>query len=296
MSFSKKIKEELALHTGSSRHCQLAELAAIFYFLGRVSKTEDGIGIRFENENEPVHRKIQILLQELFAENEQCLKEGSRQILEALKIWDEKEQCLVQKEVVDGLLIQQVCCKRAFIRGAFLSAGSMSDPKKGYHFEIVCDNEPGAKQLQEVMNVFEVDAKIVRRKKSFVVYVKEGAHIVDLLNVMEAHVALMELENIRILKEMRNSVNRKVNCETANISKTVSASLKQIEAIEYIKEHGGFDQLPDTLKEVAMLRLQYPEAPLKELGGLLDTPVGKSGVNHRLRKIGEIAEEMGAIL
>ena len=134
------------------------------------------------------------------------------------------------------------------------------------------------------MNSFDVDAKIVERKKHFVVYLKEGAQIVDILNVMEAHVALMNLENVRILKEMRNSVNRKVNCETANISKTVNA------AVKHIREVMGLDSLPDNLKEMALLRLEYPEAPLKELGMYLDPPVGKSGVNHRLRKISEIAD------
>lgn len=123
-------------------------------------------------------------------------------------------------------------------------------------------------------------------------YLKEGTQIVDVLNVMEAHVALMELENIRILKEMRNSVNRKVNCETANINKTVSAAVKQLEDIQYIKDTVGFEKLSEGLLEVALMRLQYPEATLKELGSLLATPVGKSGVNHRLRKLSEIAEKV----
>ena len=130
------------------------------------------------------------------------------------------------------------------------------------------------------------------RKKAYVVYLKEGTQIVDVLNVMEAHVALMNLENIRILKEMRNSVNRKVNCETANINKTVSAAVKQLEDIQYIKDTVGFEKLSEGLLEVALMRLQYPEATLKELGSLLTTPVGKSGVNHRLRKLSEIAEKV----
>ena len=135
-----------------------------------------------------------------------------------------------------------------------------------------------------------MDAKIVTRKKYYVVYLKEGAQIVHLLNIMEAHVALMNLENVRILKEMRNSVNRKVNCETANISKTVNAAVQQLQDIAYIREKAGLDSLPEHLREIALLRLEYPEAPLKELGTYLDPPVGKSGVNHRLRKISEIAE------
>ena len=151
-----------------------------------------------------------------------------------------------------------------------------------------------AQQIQKIMRCFALDAKIVSRKKSFVVYLKEGAQIVDVLNVMEAHQSLMELENIRILKDMRNTVNRKVNCETANINKTVSAAVKQIDDIRYIEETKGLDKLPEGLKDMALTRLTYPEASLKELGALLQNPVGKSGVNHRLRKLSEMAEEIRA--
>lgn len=132
----------------------------------------------------------------------------------------------------------------------------------------------------------------VLRKRYFVVYVKEGSQIVDLLNIMEAPVALMELENIRIVKEMRNTVNRKVNCETANINKTVSAAVKQMEDIRYICDTVGLESLPDNLKEMAKMRLERPEATLKELGEALEPPVGKSGVNHRLRKLSLIAQDI----
>ena len=146
------------------------------------------------------------------------------------------------------------------------------------------------KQIQGLILSMGIEAKIVLRKKYFVVYIKEGSQIVDILNVMEAPVALMELENIRILKEMRGSVNRQVNCETANINKTVSAAVKQMEDIIYIRDKAGLDSLPDNLREIAELRLARPEATLKELGEALDPPVGKSGVNHRLRKLGSMAE------
>ena len=200
---------------------------------------------------------------------------------------------------VSPLVIQQICCRRAFIRGAFLAAGSMSDPKKSYHFEIVCAVEEMAEKIRDVICSFGMDAKIVSRKKSFVVYLKEGSQIVDILNIMEAHVSLMELENVRILKEMRNSVNRKVNCETANINKTVSAAVKQVEDITYLRDHIGFDNLPENLVETALARLSNPDATLKELGESLSPPVGKSGINHRLRKLSEMAErvrEQGGIL
>ena len=151
-----------------------------------------------------------------------------------------------------------------------------------------------AEQLKEIIATFSVEAKIVVRKKYFVVYIKEGSQIVEILGVMEAHLSLMDLENIRILKEMRNSVNRQVNCETANINKTVSAAVKQLGDITYIRDTVGLDYLPETLAEIAQVRLDRPDATLKELGESLDPQVGKSGVNHRLRKISTIAENLRA--
>ena len=195
-------------------------------------------------------------------------------------------------EMDNSLVVQMNCCKRAFIRGTFLSSGSISDPEKGYHFEIVCPDRGKAEQLQGIIRSFHVEAKIVVRKKSYVVYVKEGAQIVDMLAVMEANVALMDLENIRILKEMRNTVNRKVNCEAANINKTVNAAVRQVEDIQLISRTIGFESLSDGLAQIARLRLQYPDATLKELGMMLNPQVGKSGVNHRLRKLSEIADEL----
>ena len=144
----------------------------------------------------------------------------------------------------------------------------------------------------KLMAAFEVEAKTVLRKRYHVVYIKEGSQIVDMLGIMEAHVALMNLENVRILKEMRGTVNRKVNCETANINKTVSAAVEQINDILYIRDQVGFDRLPAGLEEIALARLEQPDATLKELGDSLDPPVGKSGVNHRLRKLREIATQL----
>ena len=168
----------------------------------------------------------------------------------------------------------------------------MSDPEKTYHFEIIMTTEKKAEQLKEVIRFFGVDAKVVIRKKYYVVYVKDGSQIVDILNIMEAHKALMDLENVRILKEMRNSINRKVNCETANINKTVTAASKQLEDILYIQETIGFGNLTPGLQEIARLRMEQPDASLKELGSMLSKPIGKSGVNHRLRKLSNIADDL----
>lgn len=284
MSFSSEVKTELAKHLGKSRHCQIAELAALIAFEGRIPAAE--------SENRLLMQKYQLLLAELFHIEEIHTEEEARSVFSTVKMYNDVTGEPEPEDTVKGLLIQQSCCKRAYIRGAFLAGGSISDPNKSYHFEIVCRSIPQAEQLRDVINSFDMDAKIVARKKYQVVYLKEGSQIVDILNIMEAHVALMNLENVRILKEMRNSVNRKVNCETANISKTVNAAVKQLADIEYIRDTAGLSYLPENLKEMALLRLEYPDAPLAELGTYLNPPVGKSGVNHRLRRISEMADSL----
>ena len=310
MSFSGMVKEELSRQIGNARHCRIAELADIIGSCGRMGHFPQGDILKIQTENEVVARKCFTLLQKTFnIETEISVRENShlkRVKVYVIEISEPKEiQVILQALklttdsvdhgtliVADMLVAQQNCCKRAFIRGAFLASGSISDPEKGYHFEIVCPDVRRAEQLQTIIRSFSVDAKIVQRKKSHVVYVKEGAQIVDMLAVMEANVALMDLENIRILKEMRNSVNRKVNCETANINKTVNAAVKQMEDIKLIQQKLGFEQLNEGLAQIAELRMQYPEATLKELGMMLSPQVGKSGVNHRLRKLSAMADEL----
>ena len=307
MSFSGMVKEELSRQISSARHCRIAEIAALLSANGKL--TEEG-HLKLQMENDAVIRKYFTLLRKTFnIETEISIRESSNQKkgqVYYVELSDDKQvQEVLQgtKLVLDSsdggmlfscnsLVTQQNCCKRAFIRGAFLASGSISDPRKGYHFEIVCADERKAQQLQDILRSFQIDAKIVQRKKSYVVYVKEGDQIVDMLALMESNVALMNLENIRILKEMRNTVNRKVNCETANINKTVNAAVKQMEDIELVEKMIGFQNLNDGLAEIAELRLQYPEATLKELGMMLNPQVGKSGVNHRLRKLSKIAEEL----
>lgn len=290
MSFSGKIKEELAQHYAKARHCNLAELSALVHMSGSFEK--DGYGrciLKLHTENDGVARKCFTLLGKTFnISTDIAIRRNTVKGSSSYYIRAKGEELLA----VENIIVQAVCCKRAYIRGAFIASGSMSDPDKSYHFEIVCGTLKQAEYLRNMINSFEMDAKIVKRKKSYVVYLKEGSQIVDILNIMEAHVALLELENVRIMKEMRNTVNRKVNCETANINKTVSASVRQMEDIIYIRDNIGFDKLPDGLKDVALTRLTYPDATLKELGGLLENPIGKSGVNHRLRKLSEIAEKL----
>ena len=278
--------------------------------IGLMTEAEGKKILRMQTENEALARKSFTILQKTFniesgvsCSPEGYTRRGNLYIISVIdeavieEILDSTKLAVLESggemlDVVNSIVYQRDCCKRAFVRGAFLSSGSISDPQKGYHFEIVCPNEKIGRRLQEMIRSFHIDAKIVLRKKSYVLYVKEGAQIVDMLAIMEANVALMDLENIRILKEMRNSVNRKVNCETANINKTVNAAVKQIEDIRLLEEKVGLDSLNEGLEEVARLRLQYPEATLKELGMMLNPQVGKSGVNHRLRKLSTLADDL----
>ena len=303
MSFSREVKEELSKIIPTGRHCMIAELAAIISLCGEIAMDGDGwYTIKITTENLTVARKYFMLVKETFQGEVTILgKQGhntkrshvytllikdrkvTEKILEATKLLNADGTLMSDDCIVRNIVIQNTCCKRAFIRGAFLASGSMSDPEKTYHFEIIMMNEKKAEQLREVMRFFGIDAKVVIRKKYYVVYVKDGSQIVDILNIMEAHKALMDLENVRILKEMRNSINRKVNCETANINKTVTAASKQLDDILYIQETVGFGDLTPGLEEIAKLRIEQPDASLKELGSMLSKPIGKSGVNHRLR-------------
>ena len=311
MSFSGDVKEELLKKTDNARHCRIAELAAIVAFNGEIRKNSQGeTDLRVSAENPGIIRKYFTLLEKTFKINdevsidERIVRKNNRftidvknqetvvKVLQAVKILTADRQPAAVQGMVNQMVIQKNCCKRAFLRGAFLCAGSISDPTKFYHFEIVCTSQEKARQLQELIQSFEIDAKIVKRKKYDVVYVKEGAQIVELLGLMGAGISLMNLENVRILKGMRNTVNRKVNCETANINKTVNAAVKQMEDIAYIRDTVGLHRLPENLEETALLRLEYPQASLKELGALFSVPIGKSGVNHRLRKISSIAEQL----
>ena len=312
MSFSGEVKEELSRQCSDARHCQIAEIAAILSVCGHVSiSPEDEFQVNIQTENISVARKYFTLLKKTFnIEAEIRIRkniylkksdvyrvqvnshEDTVRSLQAAKYMSPSLEIAEDLSKMNHLVIQRDCCKRAFLRGIFLAAGSISDPEKSYHLEIVCSTMERALQVQAILKDFQLDGRIINRKKNQVVYLKEGSQIVELLGLMEASISLMNLENIRIRKEISNNVNRKVNCETANITKTVSAAVKQIEDIRYIETHMGFSQLSEGLEEMAVLRLKHQDATLKELGEMLTPPVGKSGVNHRLRKLSRIAEEL----
>ena len=265
MSFSGDVKAELASRVGVARHCRIAELAALIGPPGE----EGGRG----PERPEVAEKAERLLRLLRVRQ-------PRQILGSdVGAWRE-----------GGL--SRDCCRRAYLRGAFLAAGSVSDPERSYHFEILCGLESNAEHLCELIRGLGVDAHVVRRKRYHVVYVKESSQIADLLGLMGANASLLRFESARVVKEVRGNVNRKVNCETANINKTANAAAAQIEDIRRIRQAADAPALPAGLDEIATLRVQYPEATLAELGRMMDPPIGKSGVNHRLRRLSRIAKEL----
>ena len=173
-----------------------------------------------------------------------------------------------------------------------MAAGSVTDPEGQYHLEIKLKTDDEAARLRDIMSGFDLEPKLSHRKNHPIVYLKEGQKVVDFLNIVGAHVALMEFENARIIKEVRGRVNRRVNCETANIKKTISASARQIEDIRFLLENVGEEGLSERLCGIARARLEYPDATLTELGGMMDPPLGKSAVNHRLRRLSEMAKDL----
>lgn len=260
MSFSLEVKEELIKHYTKNKACQKAELAALILFDEKNVKKDFDRGAFIYN----------------FTSNKKTFNIN-----------------LEYGELEDlSKITRDFESKRAFLRGAFIARGSINNPEKSYHFEISCDEQRKADFIKDLFESFDIEPKISMRRGRSIVYLKEGVDIADALNVCDANKALMKFENMRIVREVRGSVNRKVNCETANIGKTITASLKQIDDINFIKDTVGLKYLDENLRNIAEVRLKNKEVPLSQLGELLTPPLGKSGVNHRLRKISEIASKL----
>ena len=311
MSFSLIVKNEVCRHDKINKSEALAELSAIMKVSGTLSLGGGKqVSFKIATENPAIAREIFKLLKEFFKIHTQIrvkksssLKKnnvyiliiteemGVRKLLEEVGVLKVSEEGYELDYHIPSRCIEDDNCKKSYIRGAFLGGGSVSNPEKTYHLEFVTHNEDYANDLSALINLYGLASKVIQRKNSYVVYIKEGEQIVDLLNIVGAHTALFKFENIRIMKEMRNNVNRLVNCETANLSKTVNAAVRQVECIKLIEKKIGLGRLPKNLREIAELRLDYPDESLKELGEMLNPPVGKSGINHRLRKIEKIADE-----
>ncbi|MHB8170234.1 MAG: DNA-binding protein WhiA [Thermincolia bacterium] len=309
MSFSVKTKDELARIEPGKLCCQKAELAALIKMDGVIQISGlHQIALQVSTENAAIARRIFRMLKdnydlhtEILVSRKARLKKnnsylvrlaaGERTliILKELGMLNEKGRLNygLKKE-----LIKRECCRRAYLRGVFLGGGSVNNPEGTYHLEIITNNEQHARDICGLINRYGLAAKISTRKNWQVIYLKESEHIISLLNLMGAHAALLNFENVRIYKGMRNQVNRLVNCETANLNKTVNAAVRQVENIKLIIDTIGFDKLAPSLREMAEARIHNPDISLKELGEILDPPVGKSGVNHRIRKLEKIADQI----
>lgn len=312
MSFSAKVKGEVCRIGELTREEAKAELAAVMKVSGTLSLGGNKqLSFRVTTENPSIARRMFKLLKQYFNIHTKLLVKkgnsfkknniymvvisedmGVRSLLKEMGVLSSSEGIISLDYGIPTELLQNDECKKAYIRGSFLGGGSISNPEKTYHLEFVTHHEEYAEQLSKLINSYSISSKVIQRKGSYIVYIKEGEQIVDLLNIIGAHSSLLELENVRIMKEMRNNVNRLVNCETANLSKTVNAAIRQVESIRLIQSEIGLQRLPKNLREIAELRLMYPDESLKELGDLLSPPVGKSGVNHRLRRIEKIADEL----
>ncbi|HTG71144.1 MAG TPA: DNA-binding protein WhiA, partial [Candidatus Udaeobacter sp.] len=290
--------------------CERAELSALIRMNGSVSVSSRKVVLDISTENAAIARRIYSLLKkhyevhvELLVRKKMRLKKnnvyivripaGVQEILSELKIVSEG---FMFNLGIDKDIVRKPCCKRSYLRGAFLAGGSVNNPEgSSYHLEISSMYQEHCEALVDLANKFDLNARCIERKKGFIFYIKEGEKIIELLNIIGAHQALFKFEDVRIMRDMRNSVNRIVNCETANLNKTIGAAVRQIENIKLLQREVGLDSLPDKLKEVAEIRLQHPDMNLTEVGEMLGGKVSKSGVNHRLRKIDELAEKIRGV-
>ncbi|MDE5414110.1 DNA-binding protein WhiA [Alkalihalobacterium chitinilyticum] len=308
MSFAATTKKELT-QLEVDECCAKAELTALIRMNGSLAFSNQKMMLDITTENAAIARRIYTLVKRLFPQTHMELlvrkkmrlkknnvylvriSQEARQTLENLGIIGEGFTFI---RTISSTIVQKHCCRRGYLRGAFLAGGSINHPEtSSYHLEIFSLYEEHNQSLCELMNSFDLNAKTLERKKGFITYIKESEKITEFLNIIGAHQALLYFEDVRIMKDMRNSVNRLVNCETANLNKTVGAALRQVENIRLVDREIGLVNLPGKLREIAELRVKHQDVTLKELGEMVSTgKVSKSGVNHRLRKIDDLAERL----
>lgn len=315
LSFSYDVKQELS-RLQPKTCCQKTELLSIILMAGsiEISGSRSQPFLKIKTEHAAFSRKIYKLLKkyietpiETTVTKSNSLNKNNlysfsvslsvaKEFLKDLGLsFKSKEKMLDIDSWPNPTLIKKTCCKCSYLRGAFLGSGSISDPNRSYHLEIITTNKTRAEELVEIIKTFGLKAKINKQKDKFKVYLKDSDNISDFLGLVGAHSSLLKFENIRVMKDVRNNVNRIVNCETANLSKTVDASLRQIASIDYLKQNGVYKKLPKKLREIAEVRLEYPDYSLKELGQMLTPALGKSGVSYRLNKIQKIAKKLHSI-
>ncbi|MEB3103176.1 DNA-binding protein WhiA [Ferviditalea candida] len=306
MSFASQTKKELTMIEADAC-CEKAELSALIRMNGSVEVSNQRIQLDVSTENAAIARRIYSLVKKLFGIQAELMVRKKMRLKKnnvyIVRIPERIQEILSELHIVstgfqftpgiDEKIIENHCCRRAYLRGAFLAGGSVNNPEgSSYHLEIFSMYEEHCQSVCDLANSFDLNARCLERKKGYICYIKEGERIIEFLNIIGAHQALFKFEDVRIMRDMRNSVNRIVNCETANLNKTVGAAVRQIENIRLLEKEIGLENLPEKLREVAEVRLQHPDINLKEVGELLKDKVSKSGVNHRLRKIDELAEKI----
>ena len=313
MSFSTDTKNELARLNPEKKCCMLAEIAGFIRMCGSIRLAGGGkVKLIITTDNAAVARHFKVTIKEYFSAEAELEIEGGSGVkkghtyLLTINEPEMSEQILRETGILmvregmnyisDGIyegLIKTKCCRKSYLRGVFMGAGVLTHPEKAYHIEFLCNTQALASDVKKLINSFTgIHAKIVERKKLYVVYVKDSEQIVDILNIMGAHGQLFAFENTRIFKEMRNKTNRINNCDSANLDKTLDASDRHMANIRKIEELKGLSVLPPKLYEVAVLRIENPDASLTELAEMMEPPMKKSGINKRLMKIEEFANKM----
>lgn len=312
MSFSAEVKQEIAAQRPDKSCCMLSELNALTQCCAAMTLRGRGrVSIAYTTENVSVAKRIFILLKKRleinatphfskearFGGRRVCVirlnESDSRKLMLSLHMLSEGAQGEVYRGIPRRALSRR-CCRRAFLRGAFLGAGSVTAPEKDYHLEFTCDSEPRAEAIRDMLVKSDIACGMQTRRGAHVVYVKRGELIASALGLMGAVRAMMRLENILAQRSLRAGVLRATNCDHNNMARQLTAARRQVNAITRISLERGLPSLPEPLAQLARLRLANPDATLEQLGEMLTPPLGKSGVNHRLRKIMEIAEAMQA--
>ena len=285
MSFSSEVKEEISKLSNLANK-EIVKFELLGYFSSS-NVTLEKNKIKFSTESEYNINRFSKLLNNLQYTNHQIEMVGKKFCISVNK--PEIPEIIYGNKIALNNIVEQIkdqeLLEKAFVRGSFLGGGSVNNPKSTYHLEITFSLEENANLVLQILNKYQIQFKNIEKKKGYVIYTKDGDEISKFLALIGANNAVLEFEEIRVYRDIRNNVNRKVNCETANLNKTVNAALKQIKDIEYLKQIGQFDKMPEQLQEVANLRLENPEASLIEIGNMLSKPIGKSGVNHRFYNI-----------
>ncbi|WP_407370727.1 DNA-binding protein WhiA [Carnobacterium sp.] len=306
MSYASEVKKELTQLEVHREHAK-AELAALIRMNGTVGLVDKKFILNVQTENAAIARRIYVLLKDHFDVESELLvrrkmklkknnvyivrlKHGTKEVLSDLSIM---EGMSFHSHVSDEVMANTQKVK-SYLRGAFLAGGSVNNPETSrYHLEIHSSYEEHNDDICQMMNQFDMNARTLERRNGYITYLKEAEKIADFLALIGATSGMLKFEDVRIIRDMRNSVNRLVNCENANLNKTIDAASKQIESIKFIDEMIGLDKIPTKLREIALVRLEYPEVTLKELGEMIPSgTISKSGINHRLRKLNEMAENL----